>query len=84
MRGVGCQVLLDVVRACTAEDDNIEQRVRTKAIGTMYRDGCSLASGVETGHDFILAVLVNGDDLTSVTRRDTAHCKDMMSLSCKL
>ena len=80
MRGVRCQVLLNVLRTSTAKDDNIEQGVRTKAIGTMHRNGCSLASGVETRHDLIVAVLINGEDLTSVARWDTPHCKDMINI----
>jgi len=84
MWSVRCQVLLDVVRACTAEDDNIEQRVRTEAICTVHRDAGSLTSGVQARHDLVIPGPVYGDNLASVTGRDTTHCNDMTNQSCIL
>lgn len=53
----GSEGLLDVVSAGTTEDDNIEERVSTETVGSVYRDTCGFTGGIKTGDDFVLAVL---------------------------
>lgn len=68
------EVLSDVVGASTTEDDDIQKRVGTETVSTVDGDTSSLASGVQSGDDLVLAVFVNRDDFTSVLGRDTTHC----------
>ena len=57
------QGLLDVVGASATEDDNIEERVGTETVCTVYRDTSSLTGSIQTRDDLVFAVLVK----TSVT-----------------
>lgn len=51
------EVLLNMVGACTTEDNNIQQRVGTEAIGTVDGDTGSFASSVESRNNLVFAIL---------------------------
>jgi len=57
----------------TTEDNQIEERVGTKTVGTMNRDTSSLTASEQTWNNLVLAVLINSEHLTSVLGGDTAH-----------
>lgn len=67
------EVFLDVVGTSTTEDDNVEQRVSTKTVGTVDRNTSGLTGGVETGDDLVLTVGVLGQDFAGVLGGDTTH-----------
>lgn len=69
----GSECVTDVVGDSTTEDDDIEEGVGTETVSTVDGDRRSLSSGVETRNDLVVAVLINGEDLTSVTSGDTTH-----------
>ena len=77
------QGLLDVVGASTAKDDNIEERVGTKTVGAVNGHTGSLTSGIETRNNLVLAILINGQDFTSVLGGNTAHYSALVNY-CKL
>ena len=66
--------LLDIVSASTAEDDNVKQGVGTETVSAVDGNRSSFTSGVETGNNLVVAVLVDGENLTSVPGRNTTHC----------
>lgn len=70
---VGLEVLFDVVGTCSTEDDDVEQRVGTQSVGTVYRDTGSFTGGVQSWNDLILSVLVDSQDLSGVLGGDTSH-----------
>ena len=47
MRLARCEVVPNVVSACTAKDDDIEEGIGTKTVCTVDRDRGSLASGAK-------------------------------------
>lgn len=65
--------ITDVVSDGTTEDDDIEEGVGTETVSTVHGNRSGFTSGVETRDDLVVAVLVDGDDLTSVAGRNTAH-----------
>lgn len=67
------EVVTDSVRDSAAKDDKIEKRVGTKTVGTMDRDRGGFTAGEKTRNDLIIAVLVDGDDLTGIASGDTTH-----------
>ncbi|SGY16829.1 BQ5605_C012g07003 [Microbotryum silenes-dioicae] len=69
----GLERLRDVVGDSATEDDNVEERVGTETVRAVDGNTGGLAGGVETRHDLVLAVLVNGQDLTGVLGGDTTH-----------
>lgn len=69
----GGKSLLDMVRAGTAENDDIQQGVRTEAIGPVNGDAGGFASGVKSWNHFVNTVIINGKDLAGVFGRDTTH-----------
>ena len=77
VRLAGGQSLLDMVRTCTTEHDNVQQRIRTKTVGTVYGHTSSLTRGVQSRNDLVLAILVDGQYLARVLRRDTTHCNSV-------
>lgn len=64
MRLARFKVVLDVVGDGTTEDDDVQQRVGSKTVGSMNRDGSSFASCIETWNNGVLAVLCNQDVLS--------------------
>lgn len=69
----GSQVVLDVVGTCTSKDDEIQQRVSSKAVGSMDGDTGGLAGSVETRNNLVLAILVDSQNLSGVLGRNTTH-----------
>lgn len=69
----GVEVVSDGVRHGTAEDDEIQQRVGTQTVGSVNGHTGSLTAGEQTGDDLVVALLVNGENLTGVSGRDTTH-----------
>lgn len=69
-RGV---VVPDVIGTRSTKDDNVEERVGAETVSTVDGDTGSFTGGVETGHDLVVAVLVDGQDFTGVLGRDTTH-----------
>lgn len=69
----GLEVVADGVRDGTAEDDEIEEGVGTETVSTVDGHTGSLTAGEETGHNLVLALLVDGKNLTSVAGGDTTH-----------
>lgn len=59
--------------ASTSEHHQIQQRVGSQTIGTMHRAGSGLTSSIQSRHDHILAVLVDGDNLAAIVGRNTTH-----------
>lgn len=62
MRLARCEVVPNVVSACTAKDDDIEEGIGTKTVCTVDRDRGSLAGSVETRDDLVVAVLQDDDE----------------------
>ena len=58
----GREGLLDVMGACPAKDDDIEEGIGTKTVCTVDRDRGSLAGSVETRDDLVVAVLQDDDE----------------------
>ena len=48
---------LDVVGASTAENNNVQKRVRAKTVGTVHGHRCSLAGSIQTRNDLVFAIL---------------------------
>lgn len=71
--GTGSEVVTDGVGDGTTEDDQVQEGVGTKTVGTVDGDTGSLTAGEEARHDLVVAGLVHGQDLTSVSGRDTTH-----------
>lgn len=71
--------LLDVGCASTAEDDDVQERVRAKTVGAVDGYASSLTGSVQTRDDLVIAVLVLRDNLTGVTRRNTTHCNGLLA-----
>jgi hypothetical protein len=67
------QVLLDVVGACSTENDNVEQRVGSESVGSVDRDTGGFTSSVKTWNDLVFSLFVDSEDLSSVLGRDTSH-----------
>lgn len=57
MRESRLEGLRDVVGAGTAEDDNVEERVRAETVGTVDGNASSLTGGVQPGNDLVGTVL---------------------------
>ena len=64
----------DVVSNSAAKDDNVKERVGTQTVSTVDGHAGGFTRSIETGNSLVLAVLVDGDDLTGVLCRDTTHC----------
>lgn len=75
--GVSCltraEVVADGVRNGTAEDDEIQERVSTEAVGTVNGDGSGFTAGEKSRHNLIVARIVLCNDLTSVLGGNTTH-----------
>lgn len=71
--GARSEVVTDGVGDGTAEDDQVEKRVGAKAVSTVDRDGSSLTASEETRDNLVVALLVDGKNLTSVASGDTTH-----------
>ena len=69
----GREVVANGVRDSAAEDDEIEERVGTKTVGTVDGDTGGFTAGEETRDDLVLALVVNSKNLTSVLGGDTTH-----------
>jgi hypothetical protein len=63
----------DTVRDSTTEDNQIKQGVGTQAVSTVDRHTGGLTTGVQTGNNLLLALLIHVDNLTSVLGWDTTH-----------
>jgi hypothetical protein len=55
-----CQCVSDMVSDSTAEHDDIEQRVRTKTVGTVHRHTSGFSGSVQTRDNLVIVILVNG------------------------
>lgn len=73
VRHVRLEVVTDGVRDRTAEDDQVEKGVGTETVGTVDGHAGGFTAGEETGDDLVVALLVDGQDLTSVLGGDTTH-----------
>jgi hypothetical protein len=65
--------ILSSVRNSAAEDDEIEERVGTKTVGTVDGDRRGFATSKQTRNDLIVALSVLSDDFTCVLGRNTTH-----------
>lgn len=63
------QVGDDVLGTSSAEDNDIKEGVCAETVGTVHRDTGGFTSGVETGDDLVVTLLVNGQDFSSVLHR---------------
>ena len=68
-----CQFLLDVIGAGTTEDNDVKEGVGSKTVGSVNRHASSLTRSVESRNHFVLAVLVDGQNLTRVLGWNTTH-----------
>lgn len=71
--------LLDVGCASTAEDDDVQERVRAETVGAVDGHASSLTGSIQTRDDLVIAVLVLRDNLTGVTRGNTTHCNRLLA-----
>lgn len=81
VRSVRGKSFFNVVGACTAKDDNVEQRVGTESVSTVDRDTGGFTGSIKTGNDFVVALLVDGEDFTGVLGGNTAHAVNLVSES---
>ena len=56
-----------------AEYDQVEQAVRTQAVGAVHRNAGRLADGHEAGNDTVEVAVLQRNHLAVVIGRDTAH-----------
>mmetsp|Transcript_11997 Transcript_11997/g.21516 ORF Transcript_11997/g.21516 Transcript_11997/m.21516 type:complete len:570 (-) Transcript_11997:118-1827(-) len=70
---VGLEDLTDTVGASTTEDDDIEEGVGTKTVGTMDRGASSLTSSHETANNLVRLLGSGLEDLTLVVGGNTTH-----------
>jgi len=73
MRFTGFKSVSDVVSNSTTKYDNVQKRVRAQTVSTMNRDTGSFTSGVKSRNNIVLAIFVDGDDLTSIPSRNATH-----------
>jgi hypothetical protein len=69
----GSECVLDMMCTCTTENDDVQKRIRTKTVGSVDRNTGGFAGSVEARNDFIIAMLIDCKNLTSVLGRNTAH-----------
>ena len=69
----GVEVVADGVGDGTSEDDEIEKGVGTETVSTVDRDTSGLTAGEQTRNNLVVALLVDGQDLTSVASGNTTH-----------
>ena len=69
----GSEVVTNGVRNSTTEDDQVEEGVGTKTVGTVDGDTGGLTTGEETGDDLVVALSILSNDLTGVLGGDTTH-----------
>ena len=67
------EVVANSVGNGTTEDDEVEEGVGTETVGSVDGNASGLTASEETWNDLVLALLVNGKDLTSVLGWDTTH-----------
>lgn len=72
-RSTGGKSLGDSVGNGSAEDNQIEQGVGSKSVGTVDGDTGGLTTGEQTLDNLVLTVLILSKDLTGVSRGDTTH-----------
>ena len=72
--GARLDQFLQAVAGGAAEHDQIDQRVRAQAVGTVDRNAGRFAHGEQARHDrFGIAVGTDGDDFAVIVRRNAAH-----------
>ena len=69
----GGSLVTDGVGDGSSEDDEIEQGVGTETVSTVDGHASSFTASVETGDDLVVALSIDGEDLTGVPRGDTTH-----------
>lgn len=69
----GVELVTDGVGNGTAKDDKIQQGVGTQTVSTVDRHASSLTASVQARDNLVLALLIDGEDLTGVSGRDTTH-----------
>lgn len=67
------EVIADSVGNGTAENNQVEQGVGTETVSTVDGHASGFTTGEETGHNLVVALLINSEHLTSVPGGDTTH-----------
>jgi hypothetical protein len=73
MRHTRLEIVTDSMGDGTTEDDQIQERVGSEAVGTVDGNASSLTACEETWNNLILALAVNCKNFTGVFRWDTTH-----------
>jgi len=66
-------VLFSSLGASTTENDQVEERVSTKSVGTMDRSTCSLTAGKQTFNDLVITLCILGKDLATPVGWNASH-----------
>ena len=73
VRGAGGEGIADGMGHGATKDDEIEEGVGAEAVGTVDGDAGGFTGGEEAGNGFLVALLVDSEDLSGVAGGDTAH-----------
>jgi len=63
----------DMMSTSPTKNNNIQKRIGTKSIGSMYTHTSSFSSSIQSRHHFLFACLVNSQNFAGIASGDAAH-----------